>query len=233
MRERSGRQQRWIAGLSAVALMLAGLAVWAEINRREAVAQRTLAEEQKRDAVAQRMIAEEQKKIADERRQEAENNFAAAKQGANSLVLEIAQALRGQEGMRTETVRKILGIAEQVIGKLVEKSQDNPELLDLQATMLHEFAQTYAFQGDTTKANEAARNEIAIADRMARADPGNAGWQHALSVAYDELGDVLQAQGDLTGALKSYQEGLTIDDRQAKARSHEYYLAARALRLRR
>ena len=108
--------------------------------------------------MAQRTIAEEQKKVADERRQEAEHNFAAAKEGANSLVLEIAQALRGEEGMRTETVRKILGIAEQVIGKLVEKSEDNPELLDLQATMLHEFAQTYAFQGDTTKANEAAQN---------------------------------------------------------------------------
>jgi tetratricopeptide (TPR) repeat protein len=203
MRERRRRQRNWIAGLSVVAISLAGLAVWAEINRREAVAQRT--------------IAEEQKNVADERRQEAENNFAAAKQGAHSLVLETAQALRGQEGMRTETVRKILGIAEQVIGKLVEKSKDNPELLDLQATMLHEFAQTYAFQGDMTKANEAARNDIAIADRMARADPGNAGWQHALSVAYDQLGDVLQAQGDLAGALKSYQEALTIDDRQAKA----------------
>jgi TIR domain-containing protein len=40
MRDRRRRQQRWIVGLSAVALMLAGLAVWAEINRREAVAQR-------------------------------------------------------------------------------------------------------------------------------------------------------------------------------------------------
>ena len=84
-RERRRRQRSWIAGLSAVAIMLAGLAVWAEINRREAVAQREVAE----------------------------RNFAIAKQGANSLIFDIAQALRDQEGMRTETVRKILGTAEE------------------------------------------------------------------------------------------------------------------------
>jgi WD40 repeat protein len=39
-RERRRRQRTWITGLSVVALMLAGLAVWAEINRREAVIQR-------------------------------------------------------------------------------------------------------------------------------------------------------------------------------------------------
>ena len=35
-RERRRQQQRWITGLSIVALVLAGLAIWAEINRREA-----------------------------------------------------------------------------------------------------------------------------------------------------------------------------------------------------
>jgi TIR domain-containing protein len=79
-RERRRRQRNWIAGLSVVAVALAGLAIWAEINRREAVAQR----------------------------QEAERNFEIAKQGANSLVFDIAQSLRSQEGMRTETVRGIL-----------------------------------------------------------------------------------------------------------------------------
>jgi hypothetical protein len=60
-RERRRRQRNWIAGLSAVAVALAGLAIWAEINRREAVAQR----------------------------QEAERNFEIAKQGANSLVFDM------------------------------------------------------------------------------------------------------------------------------------------------
>jgi hypothetical protein len=64
------RQRAWIAGLSAVAVVLAGLAVWAEINRREAVVQR----------------------------EEAERNFAVAKQGADALVFDIAQGLRTPNG---------------------------------------------------------------------------------------------------------------------------------------
>ena len=151
-RERRRRQRNWIAGLSVVAVALAGLAIWAEINRREAVAQR----------------------------QEAERNFEIAKQGANSLVFDIAQALRSQEGMRTETVRKILGTAENVIGKLVEKSNGNLELLHVQAAMLSEFSQTYAAQGDTTKSEDSARKSVAIAERLAAADPANPTWQNDL-----------------------------------------------------
>ena len=38
---------------------------------------------------------------------------------------------------------------------------------------------------------------LAIADRLARSDPGNAGWQRDLSVSYNKIGDVQVAQGDL------------------------------------
>ena len=106
-----------------------------------------------------------QRTIAEERQQEAERNFAAAKQGASSLVLEIARALRGQEGMRTETVRKTLGIAHRASWSKNRKTTQSSCIC--QATMLNEFARTYAAQDDMTKANEAARNEIAIAERLA------------------------------------------------------------------
>ena len=55
------------------------------------------------------------------------------------------------------------------------------------------------------------------ADRLAKADPGNAGWQRDLSVSYDRVGDVLVAQGNLPEALKSYRDGLAIRDRLAKS----------------
>jgi hypothetical protein len=135
--------------------MLAGLAVWAEINRREAVAQREVAE----------------------------RNFEVAKQGANSLVFDVAQALRDQEGMRTETIRKILSTAEEVIKKLVDRSNSNPELLRLQAAMLDEFAQTYAAQGDTVKQEEAAQKSVGIASPRSTPamPPGNAACPSPIS----------------------------------------------------
>ena len=56
-----------------------------------------------------------------------------------------------------------------------------------------------------------------ISDRLAKADPGNAGWQRDLSVSYNKIGDVLVAQGNLPEALKSFRDGLAIRDRLAKA----------------
>ena len=56
-----------------------------------------------------------------------------------------------------------------------------------------------------------------VADRLAKSDPGNAGWQRDLSVSYDKVGDVQVAQGNLGAALTSYQAALTIRDRLAKS----------------
>ncbi len=55
------------------------------------------------------------------------------------------------------------------------------------------------------------------ADRLAKSDPGNAGWQRDLSVSYDRVGDVLVAQGNLPEALKTFRDGLAIRDRLAKS----------------
>jgi tetratricopeptide (TPR) repeat protein len=72
-------------------------------------------------------------------------------------------------------------------------------------------------QADLPAALKSYQDALAIADRLAKADPGNAGWQRDLSVSQDKVGDVQVAQGDLPAALKSYQDGLAIRDRLAKA----------------
>ncbi len=54
--------------------------------------------------------------------------------------------------------------------------------------------------------------------RLAAADPGNAGWQRDLSVAHNKIGDVLVAQGNLAHqALESYRASLDIAERLAGA----------------
>ena len=72
-------------------------------------------------------------------------------------------------------------------------------------------------QGDLAGALKAYQDSLAIRDRLAKSDPGNAGWQRDLSVSYDKVGDVKTAQGDLAGALKAYQDSLAIADRLAKS----------------
>jgi hypothetical protein len=46
---------------------------------------------------------------------------------------------------------------------------------------------------------------LAIADRLAKADPNNAGWQRGLFVSHERV--VLVAQGNLLEALKAYRHG--------------------------
>ena len=193
-RDQQRRLRNWVAGLSVVIVALAGLTAWAEINRRDAV---------------------EQRRIADQRRQEAERNFALAKGAADGLVFDIAQGLRDVEGMRASTVEKILGTARGTFDKLADAAPDNLELQRSRSVMLDEFGTTYQTQGNLPAALDAFKASLAIADRLAKADPGNAGWQRDLSVSHDKIGRLHEKQGNLREALVHYREDLMIAERLA------------------
>jgi tetratricopeptide (TPR) repeat protein len=67
------------------------------------------------------------------------------------------------------------------------------------------------------RALAAYQTSLAEAERLAKADSGNAEWQRDLSVAHYKIGDVLVAQGNLADALAAYQASLAIRERFAKA----------------
>ena len=72
-------------------------------------------------------------------------------------------------------------------------------------------------QGDLAGALKSYRDSLAIRDRLAQSDPGNAQWQRDLGISNERIGDVLVAQGDLADALKSYQAKQAIIDRLAQS----------------
>jgi tetratricopeptide (TPR) repeat protein len=72
-------------------------------------------------------------------------------------------------------------------------------------------------QGNLPEALKSFRDGLAIRERLAQTDPGNAGWQRDLSVSYNKIGDVLVAQGNLPEALKLFRDGLAIRDRLAQS----------------
>jgi tetratricopeptide (TPR) repeat protein len=57
------------------------------------------------------------------------------------------------------------------------------------------------------------RASLAIRERLAGADPSNAGSQRDLSVAYIKIGDLLLNQGDLAGALRVFEDALAVRTR--------------------
>ena len=72
-------------------------------------------------------------------------------------------------------------------------------------------------QGDLAGALDAYTAGKAIRDKLAAADPGNAGWQRDLSVSWEKIGDVRQDQGDLAGALDAYTAAKAIRAKLAAA----------------
>jgi hypothetical protein len=51
-------------------------------------------------------------------------------------------------------------------------------------------------QGDLAGALKSYRDSLAIAERLAKSDPGNAGWQRDLSVSYAKLGSTFRLAGE-------------------------------------
>jgi tetratricopeptide (TPR) repeat protein len=65
--------------------------------------------------------------------------------------------------------------------------------------------------GHLPDALQAYQAALAIADRLAKSDPGNAGWRHYLSVSYDKVGDVHLKMNDYDRALQDYGHAIKLD----------------------
>jgi tetratricopeptide (TPR) repeat protein len=61
------------------------------------------------------------------------------------------------------------------------------------------------------------RESLALREGLVKTDPGNAQWQRELALSYEEIGNVLVAQGSLPEALDSYRGSLAIVQRLAQA----------------
>src|SRR5262249_47689355 len=73
-----------------------------------------------------------------------------------------------------------------------------------------------AAQGNISGARQFYETAVAIAEPIAKADPGIAEWQRYLSLSHENIGDVLRSQGDLPAALESFRASHSIFERLAK-----------------
>jgi tetratricopeptide (TPR) repeat protein len=159
----------------------------------------------------------EQRQIAEHQRDQAERNFGIAKDGADHVVFNLAQSLRSVQGMRVESVRRILDAAQVMMDQLARAAPEDLKLQQSRSAMLTEFVVTYLAAGDLTRARTAAEDGLTITRKLAAADPGNADWQHGLSVSLNRVGDVRLAAGDGAGALAAYEESLGVRRKLAAA----------------
>jgi tetratricopeptide (TPR) repeat protein len=163
------------------------------------------------------VIAGWQWRSAVHERDHALSNFNLAKTAADKLVVNIAQGLRDVEGVRTETIRKILETARGTVDQLAVSAPDNLELKFSRARMLGEFGDTYLILGKLPEALDYFQQQLDLVEELAKADPGNVRWQRDVSIARESIGRTYAEQGKFDDALKILQIDLSEARRLAAA----------------
>ncbi len=181
----TGRQRMWVGGSLTIAVLAIGLAIFAEVNRREAQTQRD----------------------------RAEHTLALATKTANSLVFDLAQKFRDVVGVPAATVKDILDRSRELQEQLLSSGETSYDLRRSQAVALIEMGATLESLGDSKGAEEAGDKARDIFEALLRERPESTDYQRQLAIAYDHTGDALESQGKLPDALRAYQSGLAVMDR--------------------
>ena len=71
-------------------------------------------------------------------------------------------------------------------------------------------------QGNLADTLKAYRDSLAIRERLAKGDPGNAGWQRDLAVSHSKLADVYGKQEEGSKARQELEKGREIMVRMTK-----------------
>ena len=140
----------------------------------------------------------------------AELNFSAAKETVDSVIFDLAQGLRDVEGMRVETVRRILGRAEAAVTKLMSRTGNDPNVRTSQAAMFSLFGDAYLRLGDTQLAADYAQKSLDVGRELVVSNPDNTVMQNNLAQSLTKFEEILVARGDLHGALAADRESLDI-----------------------
>ena len=83
-------------------------------------------------------------------------------------------------------------------------------------------------QGALPAALESYQAALAIAERLAEADPGNADWQRDLAVSLQRAGWIAAEQGRDADALATFRRGLVIMEKLvARAPDHAAFIKDR------
>ena len=184
--------RRWLAAVGLFAIIAVGTGVLAWQKKREADAQKVLAQGAKEKALM-------------------------AKKAAEDLISYMQYDLSGTLGKLGH-----LHVMEGINARIRQYHEDHPaEAGDSDAerersVSLNQQGEVLRAQGNLAGALQRFRDSLAIREKLAKQNPEEALWQHDLSISYSRVGNVLSAQGDLDGALQNHRASLAIVQKLAK-----------------
>lgn len=150
---------------------------------------------------------------AERQRAVAVKNFDIATTAADTLVVDIARGLRNVEGMRVDSVEKILSRADKAYASLASQVGDSPQILRGRVSMYNEFVETYLAKGDTGRAAEAAASSVAAARRLIVILGTDRVAERSLGLALLKEGDAFAEIGKFGQAETAYEEARQIQEK--------------------
>ena len=225
-REQRRRLRNWITGLSTVVVALAGLTIWAEVNRREAERNFGLAK-----AAADGLVFDIAQGLRDVQGMRettltkilgtARNTFdKLADLAPNNLELQRSRSVmltafgdtyraQGNTFGALESYQEALAISERLAN--IEPN-DSGRWQDL-TTRHDRIGDVSRAQGNLPSALESYRKSLAVRQHLSQFYPNVAKLQRQLSVSHNKIGDVLADQGNLIEALVSYRTSIALVER--------------------
>jgi tetratricopeptide (TPR) repeat protein len=177
-----------VVGLALLSVTLGALAWWAMRERGRAETQQALANQRLTDA----------------------------REVANRIVFLLERRLQTVAGA-AEVRRELLAAAEDLLKRLGKGAGDDPDTLRSRAAFHTSRGDLALGYEDLRGARSHYQQALAIAQRLAQADPSNTQWQRDLAVSHSRLGDLAVQTGNLQAAHEAYQQDLAIAQRLAQA----------------
>jgi tetratricopeptide (TPR) repeat protein len=189
-------RRRRRAGLAAacILLLITGAAIWESIQAKNG----------RREAARAQSIAE--------------SRLGLARRSAEDLVKLVATDLRSIQGIRTETLERLLQTAQSSFDELSSAIGDDPTFAQYRAQMMSEFGETYLKLKDkgVYKANSAYEESLLIYRNLAAKDPNAIVWQRGIADQIEHIGLARQLLGQIEQAMESFQS--TLDIRRSLAK---------------
>jgi tetratricopeptide (TPR) repeat protein len=218
-RDQRRRMHNWIAGLSAIIVALAGLATWAELNRREAernfiaaksAADRIVMSLATRLRSTQGVPLAASKSILDEATRVYDS--LAQSPGRDRTDILVSRFMLLHELVDTYAALGDLPARERAVGEylkamteLTRRDPANPEW-QLYRSFAHRKAGDLAIaKREFEPASEHHLAALAIRKRLYEVAPENAVYAHEVGVSYSSLGLVDLSSGNAANALQNFQ----------------------------
>ncbi len=214
-REHERQVARWTAagaGLLLLLLLISALAVFALIQRNQAIQQQREAQQQKREAQRQKNVAEEARKKAETERDRAQRLFSAGQKLGHDFIFDFYRTIEDLPGS-TPAKRQLVSMSLQYLQTLQRDAANDPSLLRDIAMAYAKVGDIQELQGNLKGALANQQEALEIRERLVADDPVSAQARFELSISYVNLGIVHRYQGDLKGALANHQKALAIREK--------------------